>query len=418
MSKTLHFSIAAVGALLLAACGGARTGAPLPSSAGMAAGRPAQYAQDEHRGHGEQPPTVQPSKLDFTALGANSAQTFDACVQFSGKLTAVSSNPSVATVDPATAYPRVRHRHHRNGGDEDGGYRDHDRGTKCATFTVTPVANGSATITVTDKKGGSATVAVTVNALTYEQVVLADHPWLYYRLDLNPANSPSGSAVIADVSGNNRNALISTRSFTSVPGALLTSTDTALQFTYFGGRIVIPEPAPVTSSYSVEAWIKTSSAETFTIQSALSDSTSAQLFFSVGTPVSPPAAAPGQLVLGIGGHGAFANAGVLSNLTVNDGKWHHVVGTWAGVAGSPVTPSQFHIYVDGVDATGAPFGTGNLGLTAPLSLDKNSPQIIENAPSPQLNFADPNPIDLDEYAVYDYALTPSQIQAHYHAAGY
>jgi len=39
--------------------------------------------------------------------------------------------------------------------------------------------------------------------------------------------------------------------------------------------------------------------------------------------------------------------GAESPTAVNDGTWHHVVGTWSASSGSSVTPSQFALYIDG-----------------------------------------------------------------------
>ncbi len=83
--------------------------------------------------------TVNPTSLSFNGTGSSKNQTFTASESnYSGPLSALSSNPVVATVSPSTG----------NGPNQ--------------TFTVTPLAAGSATIIVTDNHGGSASVNVSV----------------------------------------------------------------------------------------------------------------------------------------------------------------------------------------------------------------------------------------------------------------
>lgn len=81
--------------------------------------------------------------------GHGGSQTFDAFTQFAGDITAVSSNPYCAQVNPP---------------DEDVSTPPTSpAGVKSAVFTVTPgLGQGRCTITVTDKKGNQATVSVSV----------------------------------------------------------------------------------------------------------------------------------------------------------------------------------------------------------------------------------------------------------------
>jgi hypothetical protein len=83
-------------------------------------------------------PLASPASLTFTSA---TAQTFGVVeTNYTGTLSASSSNASVAAVSPASA----------NG--------------PAATFTVTPVGGGTCTVTVTDSLGNSTTVSVTVDA--------------------------------------------------------------------------------------------------------------------------------------------------------------------------------------------------------------------------------------------------------------
>src|ERR1700733_4776322 len=120
----------------LASCSGSKGTLPnLPSSAGV-----------EHK-NVTNGVTVSKSSLNFTATGPANSQTFVASTPFDGGIGAVSSDVTVATVDPAFA------KIPKNQGD----YR------KSAIFTVTPVGLGTCSITVTDSKGNQASVSVSVS---------------------------------------------------------------------------------------------------------------------------------------------------------------------------------------------------------------------------------------------------------------
>lgn len=84
--------------------------------------------------------TLDKNSLSFSALGGLNNQTFRADeANYSGPINAVSDNPAVATVSPASGFGPSQ------------------------TFTVTPVGAGSAHITVTDNHSGSQVVNVTVS---------------------------------------------------------------------------------------------------------------------------------------------------------------------------------------------------------------------------------------------------------------
>jgi hypothetical protein len=57
--------------------------------------------------------------------------------------------------------------------------------------------------------------------------------------------------------------------------------------------------------------------------------------------------------------------GVSSTTAINDGVWHHVVGTWAAAASTAIAPSQFNIYIDGALAATTSGTTGS--ATSPLT---------------------------------------------------
>lgn len=120
----------------------------------------------------------QTQNVTINGLGSAYAQTVTYDVQFEGAVTAVSANPSVATVDP----PSVQAVH------------DPGAGTKYATFTITGVAPGTTTVTITDKQGGSVTIDVTVAGT--HGVLVAD---LYNNLIEEYPAGANGNAAPAGV---------------------------------------------------------------------------------------------------------------------------------------------------------------------------------------------------------------------------
>lgn len=119
---------------------------------------PSAAVKSHPQDNNDQSISVVPSSLTFASPTAPT-QTFVASTQFAGDIGAVSSDVTVATVDPASA-PAVK---------------DPNDSRKSVTFTVTPVGPGTCTITVTDKKGNTATVAVTVIAKKTLKIYLTNY---------------------------------------------------------------------------------------------------------------------------------------------------------------------------------------------------------------------------------------------------
>jgi hypothetical protein len=118
------------------------------------------------------------------------------------------------------------------------------------------------------------------------------------------------------------------------------------------------------TGYSVEVWVKTTDGGT---QRTFVNSRGAS-------------GAGKSLTLGIGttggGHGGAGKVGweldsnsidigVSSTATINNGVWHHVVGTWAAASGAAVAVSQFKIYIDDALAATTSGTTGS--ATSPLT---------------------------------------------------
>jgi Tol biopolymer transport system component len=160
-----RLAVAAGVLLLLISC----TGSEMPGPTG-----PAELARS-----GAAPLTASPASLGL-AIPAAAGTTLTASVQYSGTITATTSDPGCATVDPLTV-PTTKPR---------------GSSVYVATFTVTPVAAGSCTITLTDKRGAMVQVPVLVrHAIPSDgskMVVLSDRDGTF---DLY-LSDPDGSNVV------------------------------------------------------------------------------------------------------------------------------------------------------------------------------------------------------------------------------
>jgi RHS repeat-associated protein len=128
------------------------------------------------------------------------------------------------------------------------------------------------------------------------------------------------------------------------------------------------------TAYTIEAWINSTSTNASIVVDDRGSGAGHSLTFgmdgqggcgssSCGSSdgISSPA---GKLLMGDDSNHIFI--GAESNSAINDGTWHHVVGTWSASAGSNVTPSQFALYVDGAMVSSP--GTIVIGSdTSPLS---------------------------------------------------
>lgn len=95
--------------------------------------------------------------------------------------------------------------------------------------------------------------------------------------------------------------------------------------------------------------------------------------------------------------------GITGTTDILDGSWHHVVGTNDG--------SVLKLYVDGAFVTASAIGVG--GAT-----DTDSVYLMLGASDNGAGGNQMLPNSLDEVALYDYALTNSQVKAHYTQSSY
>ena len=109
------------------------------------------------------PLSVTPSTLLLSGPGAS--KTFTATVQYSGGLTASSSDAACATVNPTTTANTEK---------------PEGSSVFMAEFTVTGVSMRGCTVTVTDKKGKAASVRVSVSPIAFSHPV--EEPYVAYQI--------------------------------------------------------------------------------------------------------------------------------------------------------------------------------------------------------------------------------------------
>jgi hypothetical protein len=241
-------------------------------------------------------------------------------------------------------------------GSDSGVYHSGGGHTKCVT--------GNTTVTATKvKKTGS-----------YSQAVMKDGPSNYWKL-----NEASGLVAVDPVGG--KNGTISGGVTLNQPGAL--SNDSAMTFDGVTGKIVTAAPVTAPLACSVEAWFKCAFGydTNFHVIITNRDATpEAAIFVAVSEDKLYIYCAPTALI---------------SNKSVTDGLWHHGVFVSNGTIG--------WVYIDGVlDNTNPSLPRGVTSHPVGIGYDiKNNGYYFIG--------------QLDELAIYPYALSSAQVAAHYAA---
>lgn len=257
---------------------------------------------------------------------------------------------------------------------------------------------GNYTVTVSNSFGNVTSIAASLTVLaapTYPvgQSVLADHPIGYWRLD------ETGGTVAHDYVGGKNG------TYTSVvlgqAGNGLIDTHTAAGFgpginSYVAG-IPIDFATATNATFSVEAWVK-GNAQTTDAGVVTKGTGSGGEQFNLDT--------------GGGGH-AFrffvrdsGGGAHLANGTVGpNGSWHHVVGVCDELNGVVV------LYVDGISNAFSSITVGSGILSSANAMTIGSRQAAATGAYNNQFIG-----SLEEVAVYNYALTPAQVQTHFSGA--
>jgi hypothetical protein len=155
------------------------------------------------------------------------------------------------------------------------------------------------------------------------------------------------------------------------------------------------------TSYSISLWVKTTSTNwvpfvqdrgglgqslTLGLRESNEDGTTGHLFFALD----------GDQIL-VGAHSAQS---------INDGRWHHLVGIWDGSSGEVVTPGQFSLFIDGVKVYNLPFSTP-YSAYPPLTGDGGTAIGFHSAWNSFFSGA------LDDIRIYDRVLSETEVQQLY-----
>ena len=202
------------------------------------------------------------------------------------------------------------------------------------------------------------------------------------------------------------------------PGAILGDTDTAASPDSTSGRVVQPqfinyqgqpERHPVRDVFSTEVWFRTTSTSGGRLlgfgnsnSGTSGSSTADRVLYVTNT---------GRVMFGVrtraegtGYTTSRTNRTIQSNSGLNDGEWHHAVGS--------LDSTGMRLFIDGEQvATRSDVNSGH-GYYGYWRVGADTLNNWGSAPSStRLNG------DIDEAAVYDEALTPTQIANHYAASG-
>ena len=233
----------------------------------------------------------------------------------------------------------------------------------------------------------------------YDPVIVADGPKGWWRL----SDDTPKSTVLADASGNGY-----TGRWVGLPssteGLLRASSNSAVRFDGENDIGVVERANLATGPLSVECWFRSS-------KYGLNSATLASQAQIVVGGFSPQPA--WHLILD--NDTGFAKFRVCVNDTnynsegtvdLTDGEPHHLVGTFS-------SDQKVRLYVDGAAVAAVSSAAGSLTINGSGKIRIGAPAMVkgEGASVGFKNFEG----DMGEVALYDYALTPSQVLAHYTA---
>jgi hypothetical protein len=271
------------------------------------------------------------------------------------------------------------------------------------------------------------TVSGSIPAQAYPQAVTTDHPVGYWRLGDTDTGYPNNGVIAHDywggLDGSYSNTVLGSSGYNpsldpntaATFGTLVSPVHNS--FVDAIGGIDFSAPSNTSRGFSIEAWV-------------LNGLTGGQLN-GAGIVTKGYGGGGEQFLLDTGaGNSAFrfvvrnaagAILGGNANATIGPtnevgpfdisnpagGNWHHVVGV------VDEANSNIVIYVDGIaNAAGAVFnsGLGILYSPLPVTIGSRTPNLNQDFTN---NFVG----TIDDVAIYNYALSPARVLAHYYAAG-
>jgi chitodextrinase len=279
----------------------------------------------------------------------------------------------------------------RVGGDNIGGWPNQPASSffagTIANVAVYPSALPLSSVRAHYAASGRTPPAIPTPSDAYGQAVYDDEPVQYLRLD-----ELSGTTV-ADASNNGATAEAVGDVTRGVAGAL--PAGVAGRFAN-GGYVTSDNAVPGPTTYSIEAWFSTTSGSGGKIigfgNSRYDNSTGYDKHIYLTD--------DGRLVFGVY-NGGFDT--VVSDAGLNDGLWHHVVGTQG--------PDGMKLYVDD-NLVGSNGVTSNQSYDGYWRLGGDNLGAWPDRPS-----SDYLTGSIDDAAVYSSVLSPERIDAHYRASG-
>lgn len=291
-------------------------------------------------------------------------------------------------------------------------------GATNSSYTLADVQNNATyTCALTNFVGNGAIAPINVTVVTdptapFPVQVLSDSPMAYYRLD-----EASGTTAYDYVGGNNAtytNVLLAQPGYTSLQTVNSDPAETAAEF----GAVTPPNdyagnvptylnfgtPNGSNAEFSVEAWI------TQYIYSGGGDAIVALGYGGGGEQfvLDTGAGASGALRFFVRNTAGTVSAANSTNVLVNDGLWHHIVGVCDEVGG------HVYLYLDGDlvgNGTITP-GSGLLSSSTPLSIGAR-----QSANNGNTNYDYQLYGSVDDVAVYNKALSAAQVLTHYAQSG-
>jgi hypothetical protein len=266
------------------------------------------------------------------------------------------------------------------------------------TLSNLQLSNSGSYAAIVSNSLGTATssvVSLTVVALPvspYVQRVVADHPISYYRLD-------ETSGTIAHDFRSGINGVYNSTTLNQ-PGYNPVDSDPAAKFGpgtgSYVGSINIDFSSAGNSSFSVEAWAKGNAQSTDAgLITKGTGGGGEQFNLDCGSDGTPNHAF--RFFVRDGGGGVhLANSAIAPN-----GNWHHLVGVCNESSGYVV------LYIDGVSNSSSTITAGSGILASANAVSIGSRQSGTTAYDAQFVGS------MDEVAIYNYALSPAQVQAHY-----
>jgi hypothetical protein len=241
---------------------------------------------------------------------------------------------------------------------------------------------------------GANTYAASAVFPDYASSVLADQPLFYHRMTEGTGTtsmidtSPHGSTGVYGVA-------TSTTSYFDVPGPAIGGIQEGVALNGVSGFVTTEVSVVAPAAFSVELWVKTTTTNGGKLigfgdkRVALSTSYDRHIYLD----------STGNLLLGVEDAGVKKTVQSLS--AVNDGVWHHVVGTFGA--------GTLALYVDGaLHASGAAASALSMSGFWRLGGD----QLAGWPSQPPSNFVEAH---VDELAVYPSALSATRVGDHFAA---